>query len=77
MELSTDSQTVITRNIPIASVAFVHVPTRSTLLGKLDYDTSYGDETVMHNNQRWNSLRAHEHFTIEMMHSVLGVLKQA
>lgn len=76
MELSIGMVAVIRWNIPVASITFVHVSTRSTLLGKLDYDTSYGDETVTRNNERWSSLCAHEHFTIEMMHSVLGVLEQ-
>jgi hypothetical protein len=40
----------------VASVAFVHIPTRSTFLGKLNYDVC-----------------AHESFTIEIMHGVLGV----
>lgn len=52
MGLNMGAETVINEDVPMTSVAFVHIPPRATFLGKLDYDTSYGDETVRRNNQR-------------------------
>lgn len=64
------------QDIPVASITFVHIPTRPAFLGELDYNARYGDEIVMHNNYRFNSLCAHERFTVEVMHGVLGILRQ-